>query len=127
MSKFNQHNTKSAKLTASQVLEIRVAYADGTTQGSLARKYNISIGQIGRIVRGESWNSFQQVETDQAIERRMVSDSATAVPATADEIQASQERLLKMLGREQTPALNKLLTEINEGPETARRLMDELK
>jgi hypothetical protein len=49
-------NTKAAKLTATQVAEIRRKYNDeGCTQGELSRIYGVGIGQIGRIVRGEAW------------------------------------------------------------------------
>lgn len=43
------------KLGYGMVQDIRTRYAGGATQGSLARAYGISVGQIGRIVRGESW------------------------------------------------------------------------
>ena len=52
---FGNRNTKSAKLTLTKVAEIRERYETGETQGSLARMFGVSIGQIGRIVRGESW------------------------------------------------------------------------
>lgn len=56
MSAFYKRNTRAAKLTPTMVQQIREQYASGSySQGSLARAYKISIGQIGRIVRGESW------------------------------------------------------------------------
>lgn len=58
-SKFGSRNTKSAKLTATAVMDMRESYASGTcTQGDLARKYRISGVQVGRILRGESWTSL---------------------------------------------------------------------
>ena len=50
---FERSSTR--KLTAEDVQQIRAAYGEGATQGSLARYYGMSVGQIGRIVRGESW------------------------------------------------------------------------
>ena len=43
------------KLSKEQVQEIRENYGKGVTQGALSRHFGVSIGQIGRIVRGESW------------------------------------------------------------------------
>lgn len=56
MTMFGRRNTKARKLTAYEVQQIRKAYAEGETQGALARAYGMSVGQIGRIVRGESWS-----------------------------------------------------------------------
>jgi hypothetical protein len=58
MTKFGKHHTRSAKLTGEQVYQLRLDYVSGTSQGDLSRKYQISIGQVGRIVRGESWQAF---------------------------------------------------------------------
>ena len=62
---FQKGNTRSSKLTPTQVHEIRQLYAQGWSQGRLCRQYDISIGQIGRIVRGESWKQYRQVPTQQ--------------------------------------------------------------
>lgn len=59
MSKFGVHNNKSAKLSPTQVLELRQRFRAGWTQGALARAYQISVGQVGRITRGESWQAYQ--------------------------------------------------------------------
>jgi hypothetical protein len=58
MSKFNRHNTRSAKLSATDVYNIRQRYTEGESQGSLAREFQVTVGTIGRIVRGESWQAF---------------------------------------------------------------------
>ena len=60
MSKFSRGHTKAAKLTATQVLEIRELYNQGFTQGALSKQFHISVVQIGRIVRGEVWQQYQQ-------------------------------------------------------------------
>ena len=57
---FNRGHSAAAKLTAQQVLEIRQHYNAGWTQGRLSREYRVSIGQIGRIVRGEAWQQYRQ-------------------------------------------------------------------
>ena len=52
---FERKNSSAAKLTAEDVRLIREYYGEGATQGQLCRHYGVSVGQIGRIVRGESW------------------------------------------------------------------------
>lgn len=49
-----------AKLTASQVTEIRNRYGDGGhTHRSLASEYGVAHCTVGFIIRGESWTSIQ--------------------------------------------------------------------
>lgn len=76
---FIPKNKQAKKLTLEQVGEIRRYYAEGATQGELCKYFKVSIGQIGRIVRGESW-----VET--AGERE----------ASPREMQETAERLLAL-------------------------------
>lgn len=72
MSKFTVGHRRSAKLTPEQVLDMRRLYAEeGWSQGRLARHFCLSVGQVGRIVRGEQWQDYPQVLTDQEIEHRM--------------------------------------------------------
>ena len=52
---FEKRNNASRKLSGLQVSEIRRRYMEGETQGSLSRDFGVSVGQVGRIVRGESW------------------------------------------------------------------------
>jgi DNA-binding transcriptional regulator LsrR (DeoR family) len=54
MGTFQLKNSKAMKLTQGDVRMIREMYEQGTTQGALAREFQVSVGQIGRIVRGES-------------------------------------------------------------------------
>ena len=42
------------KISDQQVRELKKLYAEGYTQGSLARHFGIGVAQVGRIVRGES-------------------------------------------------------------------------
>lgn len=77
---FERNNRTAKKLTLSQVAEMREHYAQGVTQGALARHYKMSVGQIGRIVRGESWTT----------------DVPPASMPRASEIEASAKRLLQV-------------------------------
>jgi len=93
-------NTAAAKITPGQVMEVRERYAAGATQGALAREFQMSVGQIGRIVRGESWSRLPQ---------RM---------ATEEELRLSAQRLMELQER-----VNAGL----EGPlETPKPLMPEM-
>jgi hypothetical protein len=82
MSRFRSGHTRAAKLTAVDVLTIRQRYDAGDSQGTLAREYKMSIGQIGRIVRNESWNtSAAKVVSTNAAEESLARYTATmAVP-----------------------------------------------
>jgi hypothetical protein len=81
MATFQRHNSRAAKLNASQVAEIRQLYEEGWSQGRLCREYGMSIGQIGRIVRGESWRDYRMPDR---------------IP-TEEEVQASAKRLEALL------------------------------
>lgn len=74
MGKFWNRNTAAAKLTPTKVLEIREKYSNGATQSSLCKEYDVSIVQIGRVVRGEVWQSV-------------------IPPPTADDLYASAQRM----------------------------------
>ena len=54
---FEMKENKTRKLTQAQVEEIRYWAAQGATQSSLCRHFGMSVGQIGRIIRGESWKA----------------------------------------------------------------------
>lgn len=66
MAAFYRNNTKASKLNGTQVVEIRQLYGAGWTQGQLSREFQISVGQIGRIVRGESWMQLPTTPASQA-------------------------------------------------------------
>jgi len=93
MGKFQHGNRRSAKLTPTQVLEMRQMYADGATQGQLSRYFGRSVGQVGRIVRGEQWQDYAQVPTDQEIEHNL----ALAPPVDPEVLAASMARLTEKL------------------------------
>lgn len=48
-----------AKLTESEVKEIRQKRADGSTQISLAAEYSVSPMTISRLIRRESWSHVE--------------------------------------------------------------------
>jgi hypothetical protein len=57
--KFRLGNLRAAKLTPEEVVEIRERYwQDGETQSSLCHKYGVTIGTIGRVVRGETFQDY---------------------------------------------------------------------
>jgi len=101
---FERKNVKASKLTPTQVMEIKARYGEGATQGALCREFGVSVGQIGRIVRGESWGSVsgaavspQQAAASEAafLQRMQARDAAgPAVKALAEEFAAMPKREL---------------------------------
>ena len=79
MAVFGLKNTKAQKLTQSDVQTIREMYERGTTQGALSREFQVSVGQIGRIVRGESRQA-----------------GLIAAPATRQELDDLARRLMQL-------------------------------
>lgn len=64
MTRFSIQNIRAGRLTPAQVLRIRELYwQQNFTQRKLCAMFNVSIGTIGRIVRGESWRAFGGVGT----------------------------------------------------------------
>ena len=84
------------KLTMDQVMQIREMYGQGQTQGALSRYFGVSIGQIGRIVRGESWQSNA--------EHRMPTQAE--MDASAARTWELQQRILEEKRREVRMAVN---------------------
>lgn len=98
-----RHNNKqqgNRKLTQEKVRDIRTLYEGGMTQGALAREFDVSVIQIGRIVRYEVWR-----------------DAPAAVPTRAA-MQSTQERLAELQGQlerreipsAEKPSMDSLLT-----------------
>lgn len=126
MSKFPRGHKRSAKLTGEAVLEIRQRYVDGESQGSLARAFQISVGQIGRIVRGESWIETAQVEDPQGI-RDAAADSLARLlqmqkdPLPSEEKEALERgaQLAERMGQEviRNQELNKELDDLAQTPD----------
>lgn len=91
--KFQRNHTHSSKLSPMQVLELRQRYAEeGWTQGRCARFYGISVGQVGRIVRGESWQQYTKVQSDKELEHQALEEKV--IP---QELDASVQNVLQKL------------------------------
>jgi hypothetical protein len=88
---FKQQNSRAAKVTSTQVYDIRRRYAEGETQASLAREYKLSVNQIGRIVRGEAWGQF--ANPVEGTERELYRQPTV----TDNEIEASLRRVQEQL------------------------------
>lgn len=89
MTKFARHNERAAKLEVHQVKAMREKYAQGATQASLSREYSVSVVQVGRIVRGESWQSLPTVKSAAEMQLEAFSMEARA--------QESARRVAEML------------------------------
>lgn len=125
---FGQNNTRAGKLTPAIVYELRQRYVEGWTQGRLAREYQISVGQVGRIVRGEAWQQYdnpaKEITTSMKVTQRI------HIPEpTKEEIAASLAKLQGMLanpvdkplGKEEAEpkysTLDQFLTDVKETKE----------
>ena len=116
MSKFGRRNGKAAKLTAREVIEIRKLYASSqATQGRLSIDFGISIGQIGRIVRGEVWQDLGHIEpTKEEIElsgRRMLELTKQVHEESA------LERMNREVAEEKATLPDNMIDELSEIPE----------
>lgn len=93
---FNRGHIAAAKLTPTKVYEMRQLYSEGWTQRALADKYNMSVVQVGRICRGESWRQYYQPPHPDQIEdskaKAILKDSPIELMP-----QESIERLMKDL------------------------------
>lgn len=101
--RFPMGNTKAGKLNGLQVADIRVKYhQEGWSQGRLAREFQVTIGTIGRIVRGETWQNSPHPASNRAAYQE-----GGHFPLTEEQLniaaKASEARLLKMLDMEQAP------------------------
>lgn len=67
-------NRQARKVTLEQVGVIRERYAQGETQSTLSVEFRLSVGQIGRIVRGESWqeSAFLTAKQGETPQERMM-------------------------------------------------------
>jgi transcriptional regulator with XRE-family HTH domain len=95
MPNFKPGNHRAGKLTGEKVLEIRRRYREerGCTQGMLARDFGVTIGTIGNIVNGLTWQFLTQGE---AVERPPI--LGAGLPPTDYEIEASIKRLATKVG-----------------------------
>lgn len=101
MTAFNRGNTRAAKLTAEQVLEIRDKYLNhGYSQARLCREFQVSINTIGRIVREETWQTvakpIEPVDHDGIVQRlaelqRRLNEDAARIP---EAVEAARDKRL---------------------------------
>jgi len=110
------------KLSAGDVRQMRELYGEGATQGALARHFGMSIGQVGRIVRGESWaegageRTPTQAEFDGILQRlQMVQARVNERTALGPEM---AELAAEFAGKRATPPPS-MLEEGEEGEEWA--------
>lgn len=113
MPRFYSGNARSARLTAAQVQTIRTRYqAGGITQGDLAREYQVSVVQVGRIVRGESW---QHMPLPAPGPDDMAAMLARSVRLRAEIQPPEESSAVKKMQRELSGAAgNELLDELKE-------------
>lgn len=67
MGLMQRGNRAAARLTATQVIEIRQRYDSGESQGALARRFQVAVNTIGKIVRRENWTWLKDAEQAQEI------------------------------------------------------------
>ena len=120
MSKFGYRHTKSAKVTPSMVMDIRLKYQEGMTQSALSQEYHLSIVQIGRIVRNESWQSLPATTATPDELRLMALRSAEV----AKETQVSKMQGDIAAEKEKDP--DRMLEEL-KGPEVSQAVKDRVK
>lgn len=110
----------NSKVNGEQVMQIRKLYAEGWTQGSLCREFQLSIGQIGKIVRGESWTHLPTITTDREYQAAaQLNDLAEVRGREVPEevIKASQERVMELLekGKKQDEAMPQIVMDRYNG------------
>lgn len=91
MADYKRYNTRSSKLTIVEVRELRRLYhEEGWSQGRLARKYDLSVVQVGRIVRGESQRSVPETAdtTDSEVDPNAPAPSAEEIAASLAKLAA---------------------------------------
>ena len=91
------------KLDWTTVTEMRENYASGMSQGMLSRKYGVSVGTVGRIMRNESW------QREGASLRLPGSAYSPPKPVTP-------ENYTELLMRHAKPAVEEMLQEISPPP-----------
>ena len=79
MTQFVKRNTGARKLNLAEVEQIRKHYGEGATQSLLGKMFNISVVQIGRIVRGESWPTGAGSRALSPLEAEKILQSALAL------------------------------------------------
>lgn len=110
MPRYQNGNKRASKLTLTQVKDMRELYARGDcTQGQLARDYKVSVIQVGRILRGESWQGVGE---------------ASPSPV-ADDPSAILQRVLAVQEEIRSPGMDKL-NAVHEKLHVGDRVLGEL-
>lgn len=121
--KFGVSNRKAAKVTAVMVEQMRRDYELGATQRELAEMSGLSVVQVGRIVRGESWKDtgtakgFVEREAWKAIgQGEMGVGRLRGVPAEQEMVEESLRRVMERVewGGEETKEVS-LVGTVPEG------------
>ena len=100
--KFGVSNRKAAKVTAVMVEQMRRDYELGATQRELAEVSGLSVVQVGRIVRGESWRDtgtargFVEREAWKSVGRgEMGVGRLRGIPAEQEMVEESLRRVME--------------------------------
>lgn len=108
--KFGVNNRKAGKVTAVVVEQMRRDYELGATQRELAEVSGLSVVQVGRIVRGESWKDtgvargFVDKKAWEALargERGRGEGNWRGTPAEGREVMESLERVRERVRMEE--------------------------
>ncbi len=102
---FARGNKQARKLNAELVREMRQHYAEGATQGQLGKYYGVSVVQVGRIVRGESWSEGAGDREQTPAEK----------DATIARLLATQAAVNAVGPREQPPVIARVLSPLEGG------------
>jgi len=111
---FGHRNKKAAKLGLVEVRQIRQLYGEGATQSALCRRFGVSIGQIGRIVRGESWQEEAGARLPSKEEADAILSRLLAVQARRDAGFGPDLRPLGADFEEPPPAIKALVADYLE-------------
>lgn len=91
--KMRKHNTRAAKLKPADVFDIRAAYSGGATQRELAQTYHLSVVQVGRVVRGESWAQYTNPTVEDEQELRTIPATPELDRLAAESLRQLQNKL----------------------------------
>lgn len=92
-----------------EVMRIRQLYAEGWSQGRLAREFKRTVGTIGRIVRGETHQTLPTIE------------SALEIEVKASE---AQKRFLEMQEKREGDVLEKFRDDLDKAITLENTLKD---
>lgn len=101
---FNKHNTKASKLNGEQVLEMRRRrHFEGWTQTRLAQYYGVTLTTVRNIVHGVTWQYLPNVRPEAPTPYARPAEPGGRPEPTAEEIAASQARVIAALQRDTAP------------------------